>query len=113
MRPLLVAGFVLALIVVGTLGLVGFSQGDAEQRRQAEQHEYAVAFETSASATSDTVGATMVARQLADAATQQVLDEDRAAKSMATLEASRTALAATVTAGQVSARATNTALARR
>jgi len=107
MRPFVVAGFVLVVIVAGTLGLVGFSQGSAEQRQQ----QYAVAYETAAVATSDTIGATMIARQQADTDLLKATVDAEATRSLATLEASRTALAATVTAGQVSAHATSTALA--
>ncbi len=90
MRPLLVAGFVLAVIVAGTLGLVSFGQAPTAERRQAEQQQQtAVAFETSAAATSDTIGATMIARQRADAATQQATSIVGAAQSLATPPARR------------------------
>jgi len=36
MRPLLVAGFVLAVIFAGTLGVVSFGQAPTADRRQAE-----------------------------------------------------------------------------
>jgi hypothetical protein len=45
---------VLVVIVAGTLRLLGFSQGNTEQRQQ----RYAVGYETAAVATSDTIGTT-------------------------------------------------------
>jgi len=60
MRPFVVAGLVLVVIVAGTLGLVGINQNNSEQQRQAAQYQHAVAYETAAVATSDTIGATMM-----------------------------------------------------
>jgi len=54
---------VLAVIVVGTLGLVGFGQGPTAERRQAEQQQQtAVAFTTAYVATGAAIGATNSAR---------------------------------------------------
>jgi hypothetical protein len=106
-------GLVLAVLIVGGLWLVDRMQADAEQRRLAQQHEDAMVFETAAAVTSIAIGGTNTARQQADDAALQATIGAQATQSVATLTAYRAYLDATVTAGQVSARATNTTLARR
>lgn len=104
MRPFVMAGLVLVVIVAGTLGLVGINQNNSEQQRQAAQYQHAVAYETAAVATSDTIGATMIARQQADTTTLQTTIGAEATRSVGTLAAYRSGLEASATAGQVGAR---------
>jgi hypothetical protein len=97
------SGLLLVAAIVGGLWVVDRLQTGAQQQAQ---HEYAVAYETAAVATSDTVGGTMIARQFADNATGVARDQATANRVVATNQASLTALA-------VGVHATSTAAAAR
>ncbi len=132
MRPLLVAGFVLAVIVAGTLGIAAFSQGDAQQRRDADRQQQYVGTVTAGAAGSNSTVvntppqnatveaqasstarlAALVGTRQAEATAGSARLAAEATQSASTLAALRTSADATLTAVQVRDRATNTALAR-
>jgi len=68
---------------------------------------------TTTTVASNIVQAVRAATQQADAATALAGDQATATQAVATLQTYRANLDATVTAGQTSARATNTAIAQR
>ena len=113
MRPRRVwAGVLLVVVIVGGLWLVDRLQADAQQRYEAEQYQRGLTMMTATTAAASTRDVYAQATRMADAATQQAPIDAQATQSLATLAAYRASLDATVAAGQDSARATNTALAR-
>ncbi len=112
MRPVL-AGLVVAVLIVVGLRLADQSQADAQQRQLAEQHQRNLAALTATTVADSTVQVVRVATQQADAAADLARDQATAAASSARLAAQRSAIATSVAATQESARASNTALARR
>ncbi|MDQ6670217.1 MAG: TraG/TraD/VirD4 family protein [Chloroflexota bacterium] len=111
-RGALVA-LLLAVAFVGVLWLVDRIQTETQQRNTEERQQQQLAVMT---ATTRAFEATMLgvhATQIAAAVPEQMTVEAEASRSVATLGAYRANLDATMTAVQVSAQATNTALAKR
>lgn len=106
------AGLLVALAIVAGLWLIARAQSDAQQRQAQEQQQNAAVMTATTVAVSTQI-VNVQATRMADAATQQVPIDAQATESVATLTAYRASLDATVAAGQISAQATNTALARR
>jgi DNA integrity scanning protein DisA with diadenylate cyclase activity len=102
----------LVVVIVGGLWLVDRVQTDAQQRQQAKQYQQNLAAMTATTVAVATQDVYAQATFVAYAATQQAPIDAQATQSLATLAAYRASLDATVSAGQVNAQATNTALAR-
>jgi len=107
------AALLLVVVIIGGLWLVDRREADTQPRRQAEQQQTYAAQMTATVVNSNIVQAVRAATQQADAATAVAGDQATATQAVATLQTYRANLDATVTAGQTSARATNTAIAQR
>ena len=107
------AGVLVVVVIVGGLWLLNRIQVDAQQRYEAEQYQRGLAMMTATTAAVATQDVYAQATFVVYAATQQAPIDAQATQSLQTLTAYRASLDATVAAGQVSAQATNTALARR